>query len=588
MDTNDIKKLESLARAIRLHIIQMIGIGQKGHIGGSCSIADVVTALYFSKMRHDPANPHWPDRDRFILSKGHAALVQYAALAEAGYFPKDEFKKTKQLGSILQGHPDLKSTPGVEANTGSLGQGLSIACGIAAGLRIDGRDSRVYCVVGDGELAEGQIWEAAMAASAFKLDRLVAILDRNGLQAMGAIEQRFDTNPLVEKWRAFGWHVVEIDGHDMQAIVDALNAVDAVKGRPKMILARTVKGAGIPFAENRVEFHNGQMNAAAVRNGMCTFRCREGGLMQNIQNPREVYGRTLVELGREFPNVVVLEADLGKSTMSCYFEEAFPERFFEMGIAEANMTSFAAGLSLTGKVPFTNSFAVFAAGRAFDQIRQSICIPALNVRIVGSSCGLSDFGDGSTHQSIEDVSIMRSLPNMTVLAPADGNETRTMTRALVQYPGPVYMRITRNDLPDVMPADEPFVAGKPHLIRQGDDVVLFASGQMVSLALVAAEIVASEGISLRVVNVSSLKPIDDSALRALVDGMKGVVTAEEHSLIGGLSSLIHEVIQGRPFPMQSIGIRDSFGQSAHSYEDLLQAYGLTPAHIAAAVRKVVH
>jgi transketolase len=262
LERNEIKRLEDIARAIRLDIVQMVGVGQKGHLGGSCSIADVVTALYFSKMRHDPENPAWPERDRFLLSKGHAALVQYAALAEAGYFPKDELKNTKCLGAMLQGHPDLKSTPGVEANTGSLGQGLSIACGMAAGLRIDGCNSRIYCVIGDGELAEGQIWEAAMAASAFKLDRLVSILDRNGLQAMGPVKQRFDTNPLVEKWRAFGWHVVEIDGHDMRAILDALNAGDAVEGQPKMIIAQTVKGAGIPFAENRVEFHNGQLDAA--------------------------------------------------------------------------------------------------------------------------------------------------------------------------------------------------------------------------------------------------------------------------------------------------------------------------------------
>jgi transketolase len=188
--------------------------------------------------------------------------VQYAALAECGYFPKDELKKVKRCGSMLQGHPDLKSTPGIEANTGSLGQGLSIACGIAAGVRIDGRSSRVYCVVGDGELAEGQIWEAAMAASAFKLDKLVAILDRNGLQAMGVVAQRFNTNPLPEKWRAFGWHVLEIDGHNMGEILWALDEADKIKGQPKMIIARTVKGMGIPFAENRVEFHNGQMDEA--------------------------------------------------------------------------------------------------------------------------------------------------------------------------------------------------------------------------------------------------------------------------------------------------------------------------------------
>jgi transketolase len=305
-----------------------------------------------------------------------------------------------------------------------------------------------------------------------------------------------------------------------------------------------------------------------------------------IQNPREVYGRTLVELGRENSNVVVLEADLGKSTMSCYFEQAFPERFFEMGIAEANMTSFAAGLSLTGKIAFTNSFAVFAAGRAFDQIRQGICIPGLNVRIVGSSCGLSDFGDGSTHQSVEDIAIMRAIPNMTVLIPADGNETRTMTLALAAHRGPAYMRITRNDLPDVMPADEPFVLGKPHLIRQGSDVVAFANGQMVSQAVAAADKLADEGISLRVVNVSSMKPVDYAALSALADGMKGVVTLEEHSRIGGLASLMQEVLQGKPVAMKSIAIDDRFGQSAHSYDDLLEEYGLTQTHIAAAVRQL--
>jgi len=304
------------------------------------------------------------------------------------------------------------------------------------------------------------------------------------------------------------------------------------------------------------------------------------------QNPREIYGRTLVQIGRENPNIVVLEADLGKSTMSCYFEQEFPERFFEMGIAEANMTSFAAGLSLAGKIPFTNSFAVFAGGRAFDQIRQGVCIPTLNVRIVGSSCGLSDFGDGSTHQSVEDVAIMRAIPNMTVLVPADGNETRTMTRALADYQGPVYMRITRNDLPDVMPENEPFVVGKPHLIRDGSDVVVFANGQMVSLALAAADLLTKDAISLRVVNVSSMKPANKAALAELAQGMKGVVTAEEHSLIGGLASLIQEVLYGQSLPVKSIGIDDRFGQSAHSYEDLLQAYGLTPAHIAAAVKSI--
>jgi transketolase len=272
MSAPSVQELRQKARAVRLNIVRMVGIGQKGHLGGSCSIADVVAALYFSKMRHDPRDPKWPDRDRFLLSKGHAALVQYAALAECGYFPLSELTGVKSLGSRLQGHPDLKSTPGVEANTGSLGQGLSIACGIAAGLRLDGSRSIVYCVVGDGELAEGQIWEAAMAASVFRLDRLLAILDCNGLQATGPVKERFDSSPYPEKWRAFGWRVTQIDGHDMQAILEALRWADETDGRPKLIIAHTTKGAGISFAENNAAFHNGSLTREQYETA-----CRELG-----------------------------------------------------------------------------------------------------------------------------------------------------------------------------------------------------------------------------------------------------------------------------------------------------------------------
>jgi len=260
--TRDIGALRAVAARLRWHVVQMVGVGQKGHLGGSCSAVDVVAALYFSKMRHDPSNPDWPDRDRFLLSKGHSALAQYAALAEAGYFPVEAVRTVKTLGSILQGHPDRLRTPGVEANTGSLGQGISIACGMAAGLRIDGRDARVYCLLGDGELAEGQVWEAAHAASIYRLDRLTAILDNNGLMATAPIAERYDTRPYPEKWRAFGWHVLEIDGHDMGAILDALDAAEANRGRPTIIIARTIKGAGISFAEHRPEFHNGSLTAA--------------------------------------------------------------------------------------------------------------------------------------------------------------------------------------------------------------------------------------------------------------------------------------------------------------------------------------
>jgi transketolase len=237
----------------------MVGVGQKGHLGGSCSLAEIVAVLYFHKMRHDPHNPQWTERDRFLLSKGHAALIQYAALAESGYFPKEEIEKVKCLRAILQGHPDMLTTRGIEANTGSLGQGLSIACGIAAGLKLDRKKCRVYCIVGDGEIAEGQIWEAAMTAAYYKLDNLTAVLDKNGLQATGKISERYNTDPLAEKWKAFGWYVTDMDGHNINEIIKTLDAAERIQGQPKMIIARTVKGKGISFAEHNVAFHNGEL-----------------------------------------------------------------------------------------------------------------------------------------------------------------------------------------------------------------------------------------------------------------------------------------------------------------------------------------
>lgn len=253
-----IERLESVSRALRRNIITMIGPDNRGHFGGSCSAADLVAALYFHIMRIDPANPQWPERDRFIFSKGHSALAQYAALGELGFFPREEFASLKTLGGLLQGHPET-TIPGVEANTGSLGQGLSVACGIAAGLKIDGKKNRVFCIMGDGEQAEGQIWEAAMTAVHYRLDNVIAFIDKNDIQATGFVRDRYNTDPLARKWDAFGWHVQDIDGHDLAAIIRAVETASSVKGRPKVIISRTIKGKGIPCAENTAAFHNGAM-----------------------------------------------------------------------------------------------------------------------------------------------------------------------------------------------------------------------------------------------------------------------------------------------------------------------------------------
>lgn len=258
-DKKLIEELQKKAKQIRKDVVVSIGVGVAGHIGGSNSSADIVTALYFYKMKHDPQNPKMEDRDRFLLSKGHVAILQYAALSEAGYFPVEDLKTTKEIGSYLQGHPDVLKTPGIEAGTGSLGQGLSIGLGMALGMKMDGIDRNVYVLCGDGEMAEGQIWEAAMAASAYKADNLVAILDRNRLQANGKIVDRMDSNPIIEKWEGFGWNVIEIDGHNMEEILSALDEADTVREKPTIIVANTIKGKGVSFAENVVGFHNGML-----------------------------------------------------------------------------------------------------------------------------------------------------------------------------------------------------------------------------------------------------------------------------------------------------------------------------------------
>jgi transketolase len=260
METEKINELKHKAKLVREGILDCIGINKKGHLGGSMSSADLVTVLYFYKMRVNPKNPNDPERDRFIFSKGHSVLAQYAALAELGYFPKSELENTKNLGSMLQGHPEI-NTPGIEANTGSLAQGLSIGVGMALGGKIDKRNYKVYVILGDGELNEGQLWEAITAASVYKLDNLVAIVDRNKLQASGPIKKIYDIGDIKSKFDAFGWKSFEIDGHNMKEIVEVLDYVDKIKGVPSVIIAQTIKGKGISFAENVTGFHNASLTA---------------------------------------------------------------------------------------------------------------------------------------------------------------------------------------------------------------------------------------------------------------------------------------------------------------------------------------
>ncbi|MBN1440429.1 MAG: transketolase family protein [Anaerolineales bacterium] len=301
-------------------------------------------------------------------------------------------------------------------------------------------------------------------------------------------------------------------------------------------------------------------------------------------NPRSAYGEALVALGAKDPRVVALDADLSKSTQSIMFKTAYPDRHFEMGIAEQNMVSTAAGLALAGKIPFLHSFAVFASGRVYDQLRNSVCIPNLDVRICGSSCGLSDFGDGKTHQSVEDVALMRALPNMSVLCPADSLELAAMMECILEWRGPVYLRVNRNDLPFTTSPDSAYRIGQITPLRDGDDAAIFASGVMVSAALDAARMLDAKGVSARVLNVGTIKPLDGEAAVRHAAGVRAIVAAEEHSVIGGLGSALLEALRGAPHaPVELIGIGDRFGLSAESYGALLAHFGLTAEAITSAV-----
>ena len=366
-------------------------------------------------------------------------------------------------------------------------------------------------LLGDGEVQEGMVWEAAMAASHYRLDNLTAILDHNKLQIDGPTSQVMSPEPLAAKWRAFGWHVLEISGHDLGQVLDALEEAKKTKGKPTMIIANTVKGKGVSFMENQVDWH-----------GVLPSPNRWPGLWRNwsklkevrIQKmkkiaTREAYGQALVRLGERKENIVVLDADLSKSTKTAAFAQRFPERFFEMGIAEQNMMGTAAGLSLSGKIPFASTFAIFATGRAFEQIRNSIAYPKLNVKIAATHAGLTVGEDGASHQATEDLALMRALPNMTVLVPADGVETEKAVFAAAAHRGPVYLRLGRPSVPVLYDHTYDFRIGKADLLRSGEDNPV-AAGYMVWIAL-RRPMNWPRKASAAVLNASTIKPLDEEA-----------------------------------------------------------------------------
>jgi transketolase len=502
-----IEELCDAARLMRGYNLVALCAAGSGHAGGTLSIMDLAAALYLRVADHDPQDPAWARRDRILWSAGHKAPALYVSLGMAGFCPLDDVVTLRKLGSPFQGHPHWLKLSGVEISTGSLGQGLSIAVGMALAARIDGKNHKIFCLMGDGEQQEGQVWEAAMEAGHYRLDNIIAIVDCNRLQIDGWVKDVMQVEPLAAKYAAFGWDVLRIDGHDMSQIVDALEQARAVTGRPVVILADTIKGKGVSFMENQPGWHGKAPNreelakaldelglagripveellakanswqAEATRNlgsKMPRFsrdywwNADPAAMQVTMEPTRKGFGRALAECGDD-ERVVCIGLDISGSITIADFHAGKPERarrWISMGIAEQSATAAAAGLAREGKLPVLGSYATFSAARNLDQLRVSVCYSNLNVFVAGAHAGVSVGPDGATHQALEDLFAMLGLPNMSVVVPCDAIETRKATRhLLLGHVGPKYIRFAREATPVVTSESTPFVFGKANLIR---------------------------------------------------------------------------------------------------------------------------
>ena len=498
-----------LERANYMRGLNLVSLccAESGHSGGTLSMMDILAALYLRVARHNPRNPFWEDRDRIIWSAGHKAPALYVSLAVTGYYPEEEVVKLRALWAPFQGHPHWRDLPGVEITSGSLGQGFSVGIGVALAARLNQKDYRVFVISSDGEHQEGSMWEAAMCAANYKLNNLVLILDRNHLQIDGKTEEIMALEPLADKYRAFGWEVMEIDGHNMAEIVAALEkARTNTTQKPVCIIAKTIKGRGVSFMENVVGWHGKPPNREELTKALAELGLSDvfdlekyfgliadyqkkvekkladkmpkfsrdywwnsGAVMKADMDPnRKGLGRALDEWGGD-ERVVCIGADISDSITISDFYKKHPERkarWFSVGVAEQGGTTVAAGLAKEGKIPVFGTYGVFASARNLDQLRVSVCYGNLNVLIVGAHGGISVGPDGATHQELEALFQMCGLPNMHVAVPADSIEARKAVRAMLfDVVGPKYIRFAREATPIITREETPFVFGKGNIYR---------------------------------------------------------------------------------------------------------------------------
>lgn len=617
-----IPKLQEAANIMRGYNLVALAAAGSGHAGGTLSVMDITAALYLHTARLDPENPQWRGRDRIVWSAGHKAPSLYLGLGMAGFYDIKDVVTLRKLGSPFQGHPHWLKLPGVEVSTGSLGQGLSIAVGMALGLRLDKSGARVYCIMGDGEQQEGQIWEAVMEAGHFKLDNLVGIVDKNRLQIDGWVKDVMNVEPLEEKYRSFGWETLVINGHDMNEIVNAFEKASSINGKPVVIIAETVKGKGVDFMEDVAGWHGKSPSMDEMKKGLVQLELdgklpvkqmlESAGEYQKhaeaelekkmpkfgrnywwngdelmrveMQPTRKGFGTALRERGGD-ERVVCLGLDISGSITISDFYDKNPERkdrWISVGIAEQSAVCVAAGLAREGKLPVLGTYGTFAAGRCLDQIRTTVCYGELNVLIAGAHGGVSVGPDGATHQALEDLFQICGLPNMHVAVPCDMVETRKATEHLLfRLHGPKFIRFAREASPIVTTEETPYKFGEANVIRlrseqprfidafetvlaadyesEHEQLTIIACGPMVPEAMRAAYILKKEfDLETQILNMHTLKPLDVKAIVSAAAATGIIVTAEEHQ-IGGLADRVCRVITESPSLYQVPVITGSIG-----------------------------
>ena len=611
MNDIDIETLKGIANQLRIHSIAATTAAGSGHPTSCCSAADVVAALFFGHMRYQPKDPHYYNNDRFILSKGHAAPLLYAAWAETGLFPADELLKLRQIGSDLEGHPTPRLSF-VDVATGSLGQGLSVGVGMALCARLDQLDYRTYVLLGDGEIAEGSVWEAASLAGIHKLNNLVAVVDVNRLGQSQATAFGHNLDVYKRRFEAFGWRTEEIDGHDMDEIIEVLAAV-GLGDKPLVILAKTLKGAGISFAQDKDGWHGKPLNQEEAARAIAELqpKARTGtdvailspSLLPAPNNAapaaygplsyklgdsvatREAYGFALVRIGEADPRVVALDGDTKNSTYADKFFKKFPDRSTECFIAEQNLVGVATGFAVRGKVPFASTFACFFS-RAFDQIRVA-GISQANLKLAGSHVGVSIGEDGPSQMGLEDIAMMRAVAGSKVLYPSDAVCAEKLVEQMAQVRGVCFLRTSRPKTPVIYGNDEQFPIGGAKVLRQsnGDRATVVAAGVTLFEALKAADALKKDGIGITVIDAYSVKPLAKDVIKAAAQKTHGIViTVEDHYAEGGLGDAVAGELSMEGIRVHKLAVTGL--PHSGKAEELLAKFGIDAAAIAAKVRSL--